>query len=40
MTHNRSSNLSDRERQVLHLITEGHTDAEIAAQLYISVFTA
>ncbi len=40
MTHNRSSDLSDRERQVLHLITEGHTDAEIAAQLCISVFTA
>ncbi len=40
MAHNRSSDLSDRERQVIHLIAEGHTDAEIAAQLCISVFTA
>ena len=40
MTHDRSNDLSDRERQVMHLIAEGHTDAEIAAQLCISVFTA
>lgn len=40
MTHDRSNDLSDRERQVMCLIAEGHTDAEIAAQLCISVFTA
>jgi DNA-binding CsgD family transcriptional regulator len=31
--------LSDRERQVLGLIGEGHTDGEIARQLCISVNT-
>ena len=40
MTHNRATDLSERERQVMHLIAEGHTDAEIAAMLCISVFTA
>lgn len=40
MTHKRATDLSERERQVLHLIAEGHTDAEIAAQLCISVYTA
>ena len=40
MTHNRATDLSDRERQVLHLIAEGHTDAEIASVLCISVYTA
>ena len=32
--------LSDRERDVLHLLALGHTNQEIAAQLYISVRTA
>ncbi|HEX3331886.1 MAG TPA: response regulator transcription factor [Gaiellales bacterium] len=32
--------LSDREREVLRLLAEGHTNQEIAAQLYISVRTA
>ena len=40
MTHNRATDLSDLERQVLHLIAEGHTDAEIASALCISVYTA
>jgi DNA-binding NarL/FixJ family response regulator len=40
VTHNRATDLSDRERQVLHLIAEGHTDAEIASALCISVYTA
>jgi|CXWK01.1.fsa_nt_gi DNA-binding NarL/FixJ family response regulator len=40
MTNNRSAELSQRERQVLHLIAEGFTDAEVAAQLCISVYTA
>jgi DNA-binding NarL/FixJ family response regulator len=40
MTHNRAADLSERERQVLHLIAEGHTDAEVAAALCISVYTA
>lgn len=35
----RTSTLTDRERQVLYLITEGHTDAEIGRALTISVFT-
>jgi DNA-binding NarL/FixJ family response regulator len=39
MSLNRFGGLSDRERQVLHLIAEGHTDAEIARQLCISVNT-
>jgi DNA-binding NarL/FixJ family response regulator len=36
---NRMKGLTDRERQVLHLIAEGFTDAEIGGQLCISVFT-
>ena len=32
--------LSDREREVLRLLAEGHTNQEIAARLYISVRTA
>ena len=32
--------LSDREREVLRLLAVGHTNQEIAAQLYISVRTA
>lgn len=39
MITNRHASLSDRERQVLHLIAEGHTDAEIGRALNISVFT-
>lgn len=36
----RMTGLTDREREVLHLMAEGHTDGEIAARLCISVFTA
>lgn len=32
--------LSDREREVLRLLAQGHTNQEIAASLYISVRTA
>ena len=32
--------LSDREREVLRLLALGHTNQEIASQLYISVRTA
>ena len=32
--------LSDRERDVLRLLALGHTNQEIASQLYISVRTA
>jgi two-component system, NarL family, response regulator NreC len=32
--------LSDREREVLRLLAQGHTNQEIGAQLYISVRTA
>lgn len=39
MSLNRYAGLSDRERQVLHLIAEGHTDAEIGRRLCISVNT-
>ncbi len=39
MSLNRCASLSDRERQVLHLIAEGHTDAEIGRRLCISVNT-
>jgi len=35
-----SDPLSDREREVLQLLALGHTNQEIAAQLYISVRTA
>jgi two-component system response regulator NreC len=35
-----SDPLSDREREVLRLLAEGHTNQQIAAQLYISVRTA
>lgn len=35
-----SDPLSDREREVLRLLAQGHTNQEIAAQLYISVRTA
>lgn len=31
--------LSEREREVLRLIADGHTDAEIAKKLCISVYT-
>jgi two-component system response regulator NreC len=33
------SELSDRERDVLRLIALGHTNAEVAEQLYISIRT-
>jgi two-component system, NarL family, response regulator NreC len=36
----REDPLSDREREVLRLLALGHTNQEIAAQLYISVRTA
>jgi len=39
MTMKHAANLSERERQVLCLIAEGHTDAEIGRHLCISVFT-
>lgn len=39
MTLKHAANLSERERQVLRLIAEGHTDAEIAHALMISVYT-
>lgn len=39
MTLKHAANLSERERQVLRLIAEGHTDAEIAHTLTISVYT-
>jgi DNA-binding CsgD family transcriptional regulator len=32
--------LSDREREVLQLLAQGHTNQEIGAHLYISVRTA
>ncbi len=35
----RSDDLSEREREVLRLIALGHTNAEIAAQLYLSIRT-
>ena len=35
----RSDGLSEREREVLRLIALGHTNAEIAAQLYLSIRT-
>ena len=35
----RSDNLSEREREVLRLIALGHTNAEIAEQLYLSIRT-
>jgi two-component system response regulator NreC len=35
-----SDPLSDREREVLRLLAQGHTNQEIATQLYISVRTA
>ena len=31
--------LTDRERQVLGLVADGHTDAEIAGMLTLSVYT-
>lgn len=31
--------LSDREREVLHLIAQGHSNAEIATKLYLSIKT-
>lgn len=39
MTMNRATTLSEREREILALIAEGHTDAEIAHALTISVYT-
>ncbi len=39
MTTNPYAGLSSREQQVLHLIAEGHTDAEIGRALNISVNT-
>jgi DNA-binding NarL/FixJ family response regulator len=36
---NRMKGLTDRERQVLLLIAQGFTDAEIGRELCISVFT-
>jgi DNA-binding NarL/FixJ family response regulator len=39
MSLNSNAILSDRERQVLHLIADGYTDAEISRQLCISVNT-
>lgn len=36
---NRATSLTEREQQVLRLIAEGQTDAEIAIYLTISVFT-
>ena len=35
----RTVGLSDRERQVLGLVADGHTDAEIADMLILSVYT-
>ena len=39
MSLNSNAILSDRERQILHLIADGYTDAEISRQLCISVNT-
>ena len=39
ITGRRAADLSERERQVLLLIAEGHTDAEISGRLCLSVFT-
>ncbi len=39
MTMNRATTLSAREREILSLIAEGYTDAEIGRQLVISVNT-
>lgn len=39
MTMNRATTLSAREREILELIAEGCTDAEIGRQLVISVNT-
>jgi DNA-binding NarL/FixJ family response regulator len=36
---NRSTDLTDREKQVVQLVAEGYTDGEIAQALCISVFT-
>jgi two-component system response regulator NreC len=36
---NRADDLSEREREVLRLIALGHTNAEIAEQLYLSIRT-
>lgn len=35
----RTVGLTDRERQVLGLVADGHTDAEIAGMLTLSVYT-
>ena len=35
----RTVGLTDRERQVLGLVADGHTDAEIADMLILSVYT-
>lgn len=39
MSPKRGATLSTREREILSLIADGHTDAEIARALCLSVFT-
>lgn len=36
----RDRGLTGREREVLHLVAEGYTDAEIGRALHISIYTA
>lgn len=39
LTSKRTVGLTDRERQVLGLVADGHTDAEIAGLLTLSPYT-